>query len=310
MSAAFCDTGKTYGETLVRLGETNPSVVVVEADLAKASGSGVFKEKYPERYYDVGIAEQNLIGFSAGLSAAGKIPFAATFACFASQRACDQTMNSVAYNKFNVKIIGTYAGLTSEKNGGTHISVADVSIFRSMPGLVVIDPGDAVEFKRVLEEAARYFGPMYIRSNKGAFPVFHDENFRFTIGKAEVLQDGSDITLITTGVVTHQAILACEKAKQAGISVRLVHMPTIKPIDAGEILSCAGKTKKILTAENHSIIGGLGSAVAEVAAERCPCTVIRYGLKDCFGETATLDYLMKKHGIDSGGLFKAISENV
>jgi transketolase len=302
------DTGKTYGETLVRLAESNPAIVVLEADLGKASGSGPFKEKYPNRYYEVGIAEQNLFSFSAGLAAMGKIPFASTFACFASQRGCDQIMNSIVYNRFNVKIIGTYAGLTSEKNGGTHISVADLAIFRSMPGMTVIDPGDALEFRLAIEEAARRHGPMYIRSNKGIFPVFHDEDFQFTAGKAQVLREGSDISLITTGIVTHKAIQACEKAQKAGINVRLVHMPTIKPIDAEEIAVCAEKTKKIISAENHSILGGLGSAITEVVCARKPCPVIRLGVRDCFGETASLDYLMRKHGIDGEAIFQAICE--
>jgi transketolase len=306
MNGIVRDTGKTYGETLVRLAEKNPAIVVLEADLAKASGSGPFKEKYPNRYYDVGIAEQNLFSFSAGLAAMGKIPFASTFACFASQRGCDQIMNSVAYNMFNVKIIGTYAGLTSEKNGGTHISVADLAIFRSMPGMIVIDPGDALEFSHAIEEAANHTGPVYIRSNKGAFPVFHTGMFRFTIGKAQVLREGSGVSLIATGIVTQEAIRACEKAEKAGIHVRLVHMPTIKPIDAEEIITCAEKTGTIISAENHSIMGGLGSAITEVVCARKPCPVIRLGLRDCFGETATLDYLLHKHGIDAETIFETI----
>lgn len=303
------DTNKTYGETLTRLGKTNKNIIVLEADLAKASGSLPFKDAFPDRHINVGIAEQNLVSVAAGVAASGKIPFASTFACFASQRACDQAMNSVAYNNYNVKIVGTYAGLTSEKNGGTHISIADLSIFRSMPNFVVIDPGDAVEYEKVIEFAADYVGPMYIRANKGVHSVFHKEDYTFSLGKAEVLQEGNDIALITTGITTNEGIAACAKLAQEGISVYHIHMPTIKPIDV-EAIKVAAKFGKIITAENHSIIGGLGSSVAEILSEHCPTKLIRLGLNDCFGETATLAYMMHKHKIDAEGIAEAIKSNI
>lgn len=303
------NTNQTYGETLVRLGETRKNLVVVEADLMKASGSAAFVKAYPNRQYNVGIAEQNLIGFSAGLAATGKIPFASTFACFAAQRACDQAVNAVAYNNFNVKIIGTSAGLTSEKNGGTHISVADLAIYRAIPRFQVFDPGDAEEFAQVLEYAADYVGPVYIRSNKGDFPVFHSPDYQFKPGVAEVLQDGADVGLITTGITTNEGIQACQELNRKGIEVYHLHMGTIKPFDEQAVLDCVSKVKKIVTVENHSIIGGLGSAVAEVLAKHgTQAKLVQLGLRDCFGETATLDYMMHKHGIDASGIIETITQ--
>ena len=302
----IADTNSTYGKTLVRMGEKNPNLVVVEADLMKASGSAPFKARFPERHMEVGIAEQDLLGFSTGLALAGKIPFASSFACFISQRACDQAVNAVAYNKANVKMVGSYAGLTSEKNGGTHISVLDLAIFRSIPRVQVFDPGDAYEFAAILEYALDCDGPVYIRSNKGKHGVFHPADCRFTVGKAEVLQEGKDVGLITTGISTLQGILACEELEKAGIHVRHVHMPTIKPLDREEIARTAELCGRIVTVENHSINGGLGSAVAEALCELRPAKLRRLGMQDCFGETATLGYLQHKYGIDSENIVAAI----
>lgn len=304
------DTNKTYGETLVKLGATHPDLVIVEADLAKASGSYAYRDAYPERYYNVGIAEQNLISFAAGMAAEGKLPFASTFACFAAQRACDQVMNSVAYNDFNVKIVGTSAGLTSEKNGGTHISVADVAIFRAIPRFQVFDPGDAAEFEQVLTYAADHVGPVYIRSNKGSRPVFHKEGYKFQPGVAEVLQEGEGIALITSGITTLQGIEACQIMKEKGVTVHHVHMGSLKPLDEQAVLECTKRAKVIITAENHSVVGGLGSAVAGVLArEGTGAKHIALGLQDCFGETATLDYMMHKHGIDAAGMVKTMEQH-
>ncbi|MCD4678867.1 MAG: transketolase family protein [Bacteroidales bacterium] len=304
------DTKKTYCGTLMKLTEKNPNIVVVEADLAAASGTWDFRDTYPERFYNVGVAEQNLIGFATGLSLMGKVPFAATFSSFLSQRACDQAVNSVAFNIANVKMVGTYAGLLNEKNGGTHISVEDLAIFRSMPNIVVIDPGDAIEFTKVLEFASTYDGPVYIRHNKGNFPTFFKETYEFKLGKSVLLDDGNDIGLITTGITTLDAIKACEELKSEGISVRHVHMPTIKPIDRKEIVKTAEKLNKIVTVENHSVIGGLGSAVAEVLCEEHPVKLIRLGFQDCFGETATADYLKDKFGISTSHIKKTIKQNL
>ncbi len=303
------DTKTTYCETLLELGKKNKNIVVVEADLMGASGTREFKESYPGRLFNVGISEQDMIGFSAGLAAMGKIPFAATFACFLSQRGCDQAVNSVAYNNFNVKMVGTYAGLAGEKNGGTHISILDIAIFRSMPRLQVFDPGDAVEFKRILEYAAMNKGPMYIRSNKGSYPVFHNEQFKFVPGVGEVLNEGEKVGIITTGICTLEGIKACMELRKEDINVHHVHLSSIKPIDRKLIVETAKKVSHIITVENHSINGGLGSAVAEVLSEEgLNKKLVRMGLKDCFGETATLDYMLKKFEIDNQSISKKVKE--
>ena len=300
------DTNKTYGQTVTALAAEDSRIVTVEADLMKASGSAPFREAFPQRMFNVGIAEQDALRFAAGLAAMGKIPFAAGFACFMAQRACDQAQNSIAYNNFNVKVIGTYAGLTSEKNGGTHISIDDLAIYRNMPRFEVYDPGDANEFEAILRYAAKHEGPVYIRSNKGTYETFTPEGRDFVPGKAEVLSEGTDVGLITTGITTLQGIYATEELEKLGISVRHVHMPSIKPIDRKAIAETAAKTKLIVTAENHTIYGGLGSAVAEVLCEDYPARLVRLGLQDHFGETAKLAYMMHKYGIDAEAMVEKI----
>lgn len=302
------DTNATYGKTLTKLGGMYPQLVAVEADLMKASGSIPFKEAYPERMFNVGIAEQDALSFSAGLASMGKIPFVTGFACFVAQRACDQAQNSIAYNNFNVKVIGTYAGLTSEKNGGTHISIDDVAIYRNIPRFQVFDPGDANEFAAILRYAAAHEGPVYIRSNKGKFPTFTPEEQEFLPGKAVILKEGSDIGLITTGITTAEGIKAAEELEARGIHVRHVHMPSIKPLDKDAIVETAKKTGLIITVENHTIYGGLGSAVAETLCEEHPARLVRLGLQDHFGETAKLAYMMHKYGIDHEAIVSKIAE--
>jgi len=290
---------KVYGETLVKLGKVNPNVVVVEADLMKASGSGPFLEAYPERHFDVGVAEQNLVGVAAGLAAMGKIPFASTFANFASQRACDQAFMSVAYNQFNVKICGDYAGLTSEKNGAIHISVADIVIFRSMPNITVVVPGDCTELASAMEAITNYKGPVYLRKARGLVKSIFPPDYKFEIGKAVMIQEGYNVTLITTGITTYEGIKACDVINSESIGVRHIHLPTIKPIDREVILRAAYETGVIVTVENHSWYGGLGSAVTEIICEECPVPVIRLGIKDCFGQTADLEWLLDEYEISS-----------
>lgn len=304
------DMNATYGNTLVELGTLHPDVVVVEADLMKASGSAPFKEAFPERMFNVGIAEQDALGFAAGLASMGKKPFVSGFACFVAQRACDQAVNSIAYNNFDVKVVGTYAGLTSEKNGGTHISVCDVSIYRSIPRYLVVDPGDPVEYAAVLRYAASHEGPMYIRANKGAFPVFLSDDYTFVPGKAVVLREGKDIAIISSGITTVEGIKAADQLSQKGVSVHHIHMSSLKPIDRQAIIDAAKKTKCIITVENHTVIGGLGSAVTEVLCEQYPARVVRLGLQDHFGETAKLAYMMKQYGIDSAAIVKAALANM
>ncbi len=295
----------TFGQKLAMLGKSDPRIVVVEADLMRASGSDPFKDMFPERHFQVGIAEQNLVGVAAGLAAMGKIPFASTFAIFASQRACDQAAVAVALNKFNVKICGDYAGLTSEKNGATHISIADISIYRSMPGMVVIVPGDCTELSSAMDAIAAYNGPVYLRKARGPMVNIFPDSHRFTIGRGVLMQKGSDICIITTGITTSEGIKACEALKSQGVKARHIHMPTIKPMDREMVLSAARETGGIVTVENHSRIGGLGSSVTEIVCDKYPVPVTRLGIDDRFGETATLDYLMEKFGITAGHIVSA-----
>lgn len=301
---------ETLGNTLVKVGKKDKRIVCLEADLMRASGTKIFEDEFPDRHYQVGIAEQDLLGTAAGLAAMGKIPFAATFANFVSQRGCDQAVNSVAYNKFNVKILGTYAGLSSEKNGGTHISIEDMAIFRSMPNMIVINPGDCVELEQAIIAASEYDGPVYLRVVRGPMETFFDKDYKFEIGKAVTLEEGNDVALITTGITTKEGIMACEELKKEGIKVKHIHMPTIKPIDKEAIIKAAKETEMIITVENHSVMGGLGSAVAETVCEEYPVKVKRLGILDKFGETAKLDWLMEKYGIDKKAIIKAVKSNL
>lgn len=300
------DTNQTYGATITALAAEYPQVAAVEADLMKASGSAPFKEAYPDRMFNVGIAEQDALGFSAGLAAMGKIPFVTGFACFMAQRACDQAQNSIAYNKFNVKVIGTYAGLTSEKNGGTHISIDDLAIYRNMPYFEVYDPGDANEFAAILQYAAAHDGPVYIRSNKGKFPTFTPEGRAFEPGKGQLLAEGGAATLITTGITTVEGIRAVEALREENIFVDHIHMPSIKPLDREIIAASVRKTGRVVTVENHTVNGGLGSAVAETLCEEQPAFLRRLGFQDHFGETAKLDYMMHKYRIDACAIIETV----
>jgi transketolase len=300
-------SGNIYGNKLAELGAVDDRIVVIEADLMKASGSNPFKKRFPNRHFNVGVAEQNLIGVAAGFAAMNKIPFASTFACFAAQRSCDQVMISAAYNNFNVKIVGSYAGLTSEKNGGTHISIADIAIFRVMPNFTVLVPGDCCELAGAIEAAARMNGPVYIRMAR-TLPTDIFEQADFVIGKAKVIADGDEVTLITTGITTYEAMKACQTLYNKGIRVHHLHMPTIKPLDKDAIISSAKRTGGIVTVENHSVIGGLGSAVAEAVSENYPVPMKRMGMQDCFGETAKLDYLLDKFEISSGHIAAGVEK--
>ena len=300
------DTNSTYGATLAELGAKYPNLVAVECDLMKAAGSAPFKEAYPLRMFNVGIAEQDALSFAAGLASMGKLPFVSGFACFVAQRACDQAVNSIAYNNYHVNVIGTYAGLTSEKNGGTHISVDDLAIYRAIPRFTVVDPGDANEFRAVLRWASDNDGPAYIRSNKGSHPTVLPEDYTFAPGKSVLLSEGGDVGLITCGIATPEGVQAVNTLEQLGVRVRHVHMGSIKPIDREEIVRTAQKTKLLITVENHSVIGGLGSAVAEVLCEEQPAKLIRLGLQDHFGETAKLAYMMHKYGVDAESIVEAV----
>ncbi len=236
----------------------------------------------------------------------GKVPFASTFSNFISQRACDQAVIAAAYNRFNVKLCGSYAGLTSEKNGATHISVEDVAIFRSMPNMVVIDPADCVELASAMEVIAGYDGPVYLRMSRGPLNTIFPDDYSFTIGRSIWLRDGTDATIITSGITTEQGIAAAKDLDSEGIQVRQIHMPTLKPIDREAVLTAAKETGAIVTVENHSILGGLGSAVSEIVCDEWPVPVTRLGMSDAFGETATLDWLMEKFGMTAAHIVSAV----
>ncbi len=290
-------TKEIYGNTLTDLGEVSKDVFVVEADLMKALGSETFKEKFPDRHINVGVAEQNLVGVAAGLAAMGRIPFASTFANFISQRAADQVVISVAYNNFNVKLIGSYAGLSSEKNGGTHISVMDIAIMRAIPNMTVIAPGDIHELSQALEAAYIYEGPVYIRMPK-MLPknIFGDSN-KFIIGKGYQFQGGKNLTIVSTGISTHIAIRAQKELEKDGIYAGVLHLPTLKPADTELIVECSENTEALITVEDHSKYGGLGGLVSEIVTKINPVPVFSIGLDDVFGLTADLDFQLDYFGI-------------
>ena len=301
-------TKSTYGNTLVELGDKNSDIFVVEADLMKASGSDSFRDKYPNRHINVGIAEQNLVGVAAGLAAMGRIPYASTFANFMSQRAADQVMMSVAYNKFNVKLVGTYAGLTSEKNGGTHISVLDLAMMRCLPNMTVIVPGDTIELTQVIIAVSETMDPTYIRMARSIAKSLFDTSHNFEIGNGYQFDSGKDVTLISTGITTNIAFDALKVLKGERINPRLIHLPTLKPADADLIIKCAKETGAIITIENHSIYGGLGSLVSEIVTKEYPVPVFSIGINDKFGLTAKLDFQLKYFGITIENIISRVKE--
>lgn len=290
-------TRDAYGQALKELGEKNKDIVVLDADLSGSTKTGVFRESYPDRFFNVGIAEQNLIGTAAGLATSGKIPFASTFAVFATGRAFEIIRNSICYPKLNVKVAATHAGLTVGEDGATHQALEDLSIMRSLPNMVVLNPADGVEAKKCVFKAAEHYGPVYIRLGRSGLPVIFDEDYDFEIGKGVELGSGEDVTIIATGIMVQKALDAREELLKEGISARVINISTIKPIDNDIILKAAKETKGIVTVEEHNIIGGLGSAVAEVLVENYPVPLLRVGVKDSFGQSGTGDDLLKKYGL-------------
>jgi transketolase len=303
-------TKTVYGQKLVELGRRDERIVVIEADLMKASGSEPFFKAYPERHFNVGIAEQNLVGVAAGFAAMGKMPFASGFSGFLVQRACDQDINAVAYNDFNVKLVGSYAGFSQEKNGGTHISVIELTLLRCIPRMVVLAPADGIELAAAMEAAADYVGPVYIRMARGPLVTILPEDYKFEIGKAVTLDEGDDATILTTGITTWEAIKACDLLKARGIRARHLHLPTVKPLDREAIVNAARETGLVVTVEDQSRLGGLGGAVCELLAEEHPTTVMRLGLDDCFGETALLEELMDKFEISAAHIARAVERQL
>lgn len=295
-------TRDAYGEALAELGAINDKVVVLDADLSKSTKTNDFKKVYPERFFNLGIAEQNLLGTAAGFAAAGKIPFASSFAVFAVGRAYDQIRNSIAYPNLNVKIAATHAGLTVGEDGGSHQMLEDIALMRAVPNMTVIVPADGVETKQVVMAAAEHQGPVYIRLGRPKVPVLLGDDYKFEIGKGVVLKEGTDVTLIGTGIMVSKAMEAAELLAADGISAAVVNISTIKPLDNALITEMAQKTGAVVTAEEHNIYGGLGSAVAEVLVETCPVPMARVGVEDKFGESGLPDELLEKYGLTAANI--------
>lgn len=303
-------TRQAYGEALVELGRQNNNIVVLDADLTKSTKTNLFQEAFPERHINVGIAEADLIGTAAGLATCGKIPFASTFAMFAAGRAFEQIRNTVAYPKLNVKIAPTHAGISVGEDGGSHQSVEDISLMRSIPGMVVLSPADATETKKMIFAAAEYNGPVYIRMGRLDVPVLFDDSYDFQIGVANTIKEGTDVTILATGLMTARALEAAEKLQAEGVSVRVVNVGTIKPLDGETVLKAAQETKFIVTAEEHSVIGGLGSAVSEFLSETHPTLVKKVGIYDVFGQSGKAEELLEKYELTATKLISVIKETL
>ncbi|WP_236006084.1 transketolase family protein [Paradesulfitobacterium ferrireducens] len=299
-------TRDAYGKALVALGAENPKIVVLDADLSKSTKTADFAKNYPERFFNMGIAEQNMIGTAAGLAAAGKIPFASTFAVFATGRAFEQIRNSVAYPQLNVKIAATHAGITVGEDGATHQAVEDVAIMRALPNMTVLVPADGEETRQAVYAAAKHQGPVYIRMGRLDVPLLFDKDYHFEIGKANVLREGKDAAIIANGMMLGIALEAAAELSASGIEVSVVNAASVKPLDRETIVRIAAECGAVVTAEEHNIIGGLGSAVAEVLAEHQPTPMVRIGLKDTFGESGRPLELLEKYGLSKAELVKAV----
>lgn len=300
-------TRQAYGEALQKLAETNKNVVVLDADLSKSTKTAEFKKVAPERFINVGIAEQDLMGVAAGLSLTGKVPFASSFAMFAAGRAFEIIRNSIAYPKLNVKIAATHAGLTVGEDGASHQCLEDISLMRTIPNMVVINPCDAEEARQAVMAAAEYVGPVYLRLGRSAVEEINNTDYKFEIGKGVTLKKGDDATIVATGIMVEKALMAADLLKEKNIDVRVINIHTIKPIDKELIMKAAEETKCIVTAEEHNIIGGLGSAVLE-AIEENPVPVSRIGVRDTFGESGKPADLLVKYGLTEVEIAQAIEK--
>ena len=298
-------TRAAYGQVLKSTLYKNPNVVVLEADLGNATKSAAFKEVAPERYFNMGISEQDMMGTAAGFAAAGKIPVASTFAVFAAGRAFEQVRNSICYPNLNVKICATHAGLTVGADGGSHQAVEDISLMRTLPNMTVINPADAKEAAAAVCAAVDHAGPVYVRLGRAEVEDIHGDDYAFKWGKGELLRDGSDVTIFATGIMVAKALAAAGELAAAGISARVVNIHTIKPLDEELVIASARKTGKVITAEEHSVIGGLGSAVAEVLARSCPTKQAFVGIQDTFGESGSPEDLLEKYGLTAEAIVKA-----
>ena len=302
-------TRESYGNALVELGKKHDDVVVLDADLAAATKTGVFKKAFPERHIDCGIAECNMIGVAAGIATTGKVPFASSFAMFAAGRAFEQVRNSVGYPKLNVKIGATHAGISVGEDGATHQCNEDIALMRTIPGMVVINPSDDSEPKAAVEAAYEHVGPVYLRFGRLAVPVINDNpDYKFELGKAVTLREGTDVTIIASGLPVPEALAAADKLAADGISAAVINMHTIKPLDEEVVIKAAETTGKIVTVEEHSIIGGLGSAVCDVVAEKAPAKVMKIGINDVFGESGPAVELVKKYGLDADSIYAKVKE--
>ena len=302
-------TREAYGKALAALANTNENVVVLDADLSKSTKTADFKAVAPEKFFNMGIAEGNMMGVAAGLSTCGKVPFVSTFAMFAAGRAFEQIRNSICYPKLNVKVCATHAGLTVGEDGASHQAIEDISLMRSVPNMVVINPADDIETEAAIKAVAEMEGPCYVRLGRMAVSRVNDEtNYNFVIGKGITLAEGNDVAIIATGIMVEAALEAKEELAKEGINARVINIHTIKPIDEELIIKAAKETGVIVTAEEHSVIGGLGSAVAEVVSEKCPVPVLRVGVKDTFGESGKPNELLEKYGLTSNDIANKVKK--
>lgn len=299
-----------YGKTLVKLGKENPNIVVLDADLACSTQTGIFAKEFPDRFFDMGIAEQDLVNTAVGLSTVGKIPFLSTFAVFATGRTYDQIRNSACYPNFNIKIVATHGGITVGEDGASHQALEDISLMRTIPHMTVIVPADCKECEKALEYAANNYGPMYIRLPRTNVCDIFDENYEFNINKAQVLKNGTDATIITNGETLAEVLLAVEELEKNGYSIKVINAPVIKPFDTNTIVEETKNSDLVITVENHSIIGGLGSTVCETLSEYSPTTVHRIGIKDMFGQSGTTKELLEFYGLNAKNLEKTIKEKI
>ena len=302
-------TRESYGEALAELGDKYENLYVLDADLAAATKTGVFKKKFPDRHIDCGIAEANMMGVAAGLATTGKIPFASSFAMFAAGRAFEIVRNSIGYPHLNVKIGATHAGISVGEDGATNQCNEDIALMRTIPGMTIINPADDVEARAAVEAAINFNGPVYMRFGRLATPVFNNkETYKFELGKGIELVDGSDVTIIATGLMVYESMVAAEALKAEGISARVINIHTIKPIDEEIIIKAAKETGLIVTAEEHSVIGGLGSAVCDVVSANCPVKVVKIGVNDVFGYSGPATQLLKEFGLCSENVVKTVKE--
>lgn len=302
-------TRDSYGNALAELGRQKKDLVVLDADLAAATKTGIFKKEFPERHIDCGIAECNMIDIAAGLAAAGMVPFASSFAMFAAGRAFEQIRNSVGYPHLNVKIGATHAGISVGEDGATHQCNEDIALMRTISGMVILNPSDDVEARAAVYAAYEYKGPVYLRFGRLAVPVINDNpEYRFEIGKGVTLKEGNDVALIATGLCVSGALEAAEKLEAEGIHARVINIHTIKPLDVELVTKAAKECGKVITVEEHSVIGGLGGAVCEALAETCPVPVKRIGMQDCFGESGPAVELLKKYQLDGEGIYQQVKE--